>query len=433
MRILHLSWEYPPVMYGGLGRHVHALAETQAARGDEVVVITQGAPDAAPDEIVNGVRVLRVVPTAPDVGTWHEDFIGWTFGFNVAVARGAFALLREWRPDVVHGHDWLVAQAAVLVQESQGIAFVLTIHATEAGRQAGVLPSPLARAIDSSEWWGARHADRIIVCSAHMAGEVARLFDPAVGVIAIPNGIDPSAWRVTAATRSGMRRELGSPLVVFAGRLEAEKGVQTLIDAVPALRRRIPGVHVVIVGHGTAGDDLRARARRKRLGGAVTFTGWVPEEDLRAIVSAADAAVVPSRYEPFGFVALEAMILGAPLAVARSGGLVDIVADGHTGWCFDPGDAGQLAGVLVDMLSHPRAARRRAAAARASVLERFGWPAIADATAAVYADVMGDDSAGVGRHAGPMPSREGDLLAAPPASVPVPLAGTPDAAHRRTG
>ena len=95
------------------------------------------------------------------------------------MARTAIALAREWRPDVVHGHDWLVAQAAVLVQESQAIPFVLTVHATEAGRQGGVLPTPLSRAIDSSEWWGANHADRIIVCSEHMRGEVTRLFDPA--------------------------------------------------------------------------------------------------------------------------------------------------------------------------------------------------------------------------------------------------------------
>ena len=143
MRILHLSWEYPPVMYGGLGRHVHALAENQAARGDEVVVITQAATGHAADDVVNGVRVIRVARDAPDVSDWRDRFIEWTFGFNVAVARAGIALAREWRPDVVHGHDWLVAQAAVLIQEAALVPFVLTVHATESGRQGGSLASDL--------------------------------------------------------------------------------------------------------------------------------------------------------------------------------------------------------------------------------------------------------------------------------------------------
>jgi glycogen(starch) synthase len=231
-------------------------------------------------------------------------------------------------------------------------------------------------------------------------------------VTVIPNGIDPSQWRVPAARRARLRRELGTPLVVYAGRLEAEKGVQTLIDAVPRLRRRIPGVRVVVIGQGTIADELRQRARTRRAGGAVTFAGWVPEDQLRAIVSAADVAVVPSLYEPFGFVALEAIALGAPLAVARTGGLADIVDDGRTGRSFTPGDPARLADVLAEVLSHPRASRRLAEAARAGLEERFGWPDIAARTADVYAAAVVDPAAGLGRHPGHLPPRVGNLLAA---------------------
>ena len=119
----------------------------------------------------------------------------------------------------------------------------------------------------------------------------------------------------------------------------------------------------------------------------VTFLGYVSEADLRALVSAADVAVVPSLYEPFGFVALEASVLGAPLAVARTGGLATIVDDGRTGWQFTPGDPQALAEVLSAALSDPREARRRAAAARTDVLARYGWPTIAGQTDAVYRTV----------------------------------------------
>ena len=388
MRILHLSWEYPPVMYGGLGRHVHALAETQARQGDEVVVITQSDPGASPDEVVNGVRVIRVERDAPDVPDWRTRFIEWTFGFNVAVARAGMALSAQWRPDVVHAHDWLVGQAAVLVCESRDLPLVLTVHATENGRMGGVLATDQSRAIDSTEEWTVAHADRVIVCSDFMRDEVSSLFgcEPDL-VTVIPNGIDADDWTTTEARRRAVRRRFGTPLVVYAGRLEAEKGVQALIDALPAVRREVPAVRAVVVGTGGAERDLRTRARRRRLGEAVTFTGYVPDEDLRAIVAAADAVVVPSLYEPFGLVALEAMALGAPLVAARVGGLAEIVEDDRVGRTFVAGDAADLAAVLLDVLGHPRRARARAATARAELEARYGWPAIADRTAGVYRSV----------------------------------------------
>jgi glycosyltransferase involved in cell wall biosynthesis len=114
----------------------------------------------------------------------------------------------------------------------------------------------------------------------------------------------------------------------------------------------------------------------------------VSETDLRALVAAADVAVVPSLYEPFGFVALEAIVLGAPLVVAGTGGLATIVTDGETGWQFAPGDAQALSEALGEALSDPREARRRAGRARADVQVRYGWPTIAGQTDAVYRGVV---------------------------------------------
>jgi glycogen(starch) synthase len=121
----------------------------------------------------------------------------------------------------------------------------------------------------------------------------------------------------------------------------------------------------------------------------VTFAGYVSEADLRATVAAADVAVVPSLYEPFGFVALEAMCLGTPLVAARSGGLAEIVRDGETGWLVPPGDPAALAARVVDVLSDPRAAARAVASAQKDVTERFSWTAIAERTRAAYARRVG--------------------------------------------
>lgn len=388
MRVLHLSWEYPPIVYGGLGRHVHALARAQASRGDDVVVITQHGPGLPQDEVIDGVRIIRVRPDAPEVPDWRTRFIEWCFGFNVAVARAAIALERSWRADVVHGHDWLVGQAAVLACEATRQPFVLTVHATESGRMDGDLSSEQSRAIDATEAWSVSHASAVIVCSEAMREEVATLFHPDPDrVTVIPNGIDPAEWTATPARRRRMRAEYGTPLVVYCGRLEDEKGVQVLIDALPLLREQQPEARAVIIGTGSATARLKARAHRRRLGSAVTFTGYIPDDDVRAIVAAADVAVVPSLYEPFGFVALEAMALGAPVVVSRTGGLATIVEDGRTGRLTTPGDAADLARVLGEVLSAPRAAKARAAAARTVVGERYGWVAIAQQTDSVYRSV----------------------------------------------
>lgn len=373
-------------MYGGLGRHVHALTRAQAAAGDEVVVLTQAARGAPRDRMVRGVRVLRVPNDAPRVGAWHEDLLGWMFGFNVALARSAMDLPDGWRPQVVHGHDWLVAQAGVLSQQSLGVPLIATVHATESGRQGGLLSTALSRAVDSTEQWMADHADRLIVCSEAMRAEVGRLFGRRSGVTVVPNGIEPGDWRASGPRIAAMREAYGDPLIVFTGRLEHEKGVHTLIRALPRVRRAIPGARLVITGRGTAEVGLRALVRRLRVEDVVTFAGWVSEPDLRALVAAADAAVVPSLYEPFGLVALEAAVLGAPLVVSDVGGLAEIVDDGRTGRTFPAGDSRALASVLVDVLSDRDGARLRASTAADELPRSYGWSSIAERTRVVYRD-----------------------------------------------
>jgi glycogen synthase len=411
VRILHLSWEYPPVVYGGLGRHVHALAEQQAADGHDVVVLTQFDKAVPGDEVRNGVRVIRVPPDAPFVPLDEEHLIAWVASFNSAVTRAGIALARHWRADVVHGHDWLVAHAATAVKDLMQAPYVTTMHATEAGRHQGWLPTELSKTIHGIEWWSTYQARRVIACSEHMRWEVERLFDPpAKKTVVIPNGIDVEQWRVSSRAIHRVREKYGRPLIVFTGRLEWEKGVHTLIDALPRLRRRIPGVRVVIAGRGSTDAQLRDQVRRKRLGRVVTFAGWVP--NVHHLMAAADVVVVPSLYEPFGMVALEASAVQSPLVVARTGGLGEIVTDGQTGRTFPPGDVAALADALEETISTPRLARRMARAAFDHVTTGHGWPAISARTTAVY-EGAGTDERRMSMQAGLTPRPripDGNLL-----------------------
>lgn len=416
MRVLMLSWEYPPVLVGGLGRHVHALATVLAAQGHDVTVVSRAGEGARAEEVAEGVRVVRVPEDPPMVP--FSDLLAWTMALNHALTRAALRAADD--AEVVHAHDWLVAHAAATVKEHLQVPLVATVHATEAGRHQGWLPGPVNQAIHSVEWWLTYEARRVITCSEHMRWEVTRLFDlPPEKVDVIPNGLDAAAW-TAPVDRTAARRALGvpadAPLVVFAGRLEWEKGVQTLLAALPRLRRHHPGLTLVLAGSGTQRAQLQAQARRSRVAGAVRFVGQLGTGDLAAAYAAADVACAPSLYEPFGLVALEAAAVGTPLVVGDTGGLRELVEPGVTGLRVPPEDPAALAEAVSRLLTDQVLARRLARAARSRVLREHGWDAVGRRTAQVYATaerqerLLRSTLAGTGQHPLTVVLREGNLL-----------------------
>jgi glycogen(starch) synthase len=386
-KLLMLSWEYPPVMVGGLGRHVHALATTLARAGHDVTVATRHAPGAPLDEVVDGVRVVRAPQDPPVIPLDTEHLLAWAVAFNHTLTRTALHAARGEGFELVHAHDWLVTHAAVTVKDHLGIPLVATVHATEAGRHQGWLPGDLNRGIHSIECWLAQEASRVLVCSQYMRREVSVLLGvPESKIDAVPNGVDMPRWRAEPK-HVGLARAkyAGSgPLVGFAGRLVYEKGVQHLLHALPELRRDHPGLRAVICGDGPNRGELEDLARRLGLEHAVSFGGFVGSR-LSATMAATDAMVVPSLYEPFGMVALEAAAAGAPLAVSATGGLAEIVEPGVTGVTFPARDEGALARSVSTLLADRPGARRMVATAKAMVRARYGWPTVGEQTAAAYA------------------------------------------------
>lgn len=389
MRIMHVAWEYPPLIYGGLGRHVEALTRAQAARGDDVIVLTQSEDERLTTETVDGVRVIRAPHDPPRVPFAEETLLAWVLGMQTGMVRAAAAV---GSTDIVHAHDWVTAHAAISLRDIlPASALVATIHATEAGRHQGWLPGPLSDAIHSTEHWLVHQAQGVIVCSQHMRREIERLFDrPQERISVIANGIDTTRWRASAERKSRARDAHGphGPLVAFVGRLEWEKGAHTLIDALPRLRRAHPGLRAVIAGRGGHEDALVEQVRRRRLGRAVDFAGWLPEAQLHALIAAADVLVVPSLYEPFGLVALEGAALGTPLVVARTGGLAEFVEDGTTGRTFAPGDVADLTRAVSAAIVDPSGSARMARKAKALLRDAYGWTVLADEVASVYERAM---------------------------------------------
>ncbi|KAF0961606.1 MULTISPECIES: glycosyltransferase family 4 protein [unclassified Rhodococcus (in: high G+C Gram-positive bacteria)] len=390
MKILIVSWEYPPVVVGGLGRHVHHLATELAAAGHEVVVLsrrpsgTDASTHPTVTHIEDGVLVVAVAED-PAHFVFGEDMLAWTLAMGHAMVRAGVALHKPgvgegWHPDVVHAHDWLVAHPAIALAEFYDVPLVSTLHATEAGRHSGWVSGRINRQVHSVEWWLANESDALITCSASMQDEVTALYGPQLPPITvIRNGIDLTTWSFRErAPRSG------PPKLLFVGRLEYEKGVQDAIAALPRIRRSHPGTTLSVAGEGTQFTWLYQQARIHRVARAVNFLGNLDHIELLGWLHGADAIVLPSRYEPFGIIALEAAASGTPLVASTAGGLGEAVVDGETGMSFQPGDVTGLTSAVREVLDDPAGAQQRAVAARDRLTADFDWHKVAEETVHVY-------------------------------------------------
>lgn len=392
MRILLVSWEYPPVVVGGLGRHVHHLATALADAGHEVVVLSRRPSGTDPsthpstDEMSEGVRVIAAAQD-PHEFEFGTDMMAWTMAMGHALVRAGLAIKsigrhadKPWRPDVVHAHDWLVAHPAITLAEYFDVPLVSTIHATEAGRHSGWVSGRISRQVHAVESWLVHESDSLITCSASMRDEITELFGPGLAENrVIPNGIDANLWPFARR-----KAHAGPPRLLYLGRLEYEKGVHDAIAALPRVRRTHPGATLTIAGSGTQHEWLIEQARKHKVLKAITFVGQIDHEQLVTLLHDTDAAVLPSHYEPFGIVALEAAATGAPLVAANVGGLGEAVIDGQTGVSFPPRDVAALATAVRSVLDDPETAQTMAVAARDRLTSEFDWHTVAAETAQVY-------------------------------------------------
>jgi len=381
MRVLMISWDYPP-SGAATGSQVGPVSEALAALGHAVTVVTRHGPGSGHGD----VRVVRAPDDPPSFPSTSGP-LAHTMAVNHTLTRTALAVADDRRFDVVHAAGWLVTQTAVTVKEHLGVPLVATMRATEAGRNRGFLPEETNRTVHSVETWLGAEAGRLLVPSDYMRWEVSRLFDvPPHRVDTVPLGIDPAQWTVPARVASAARLRFAGegPLVVFAGRLAPEKGVGDLLTAAATLRLRHPGTRFVIAGDGPERSALIEQSRVLKLHRAVSFPGHLPQETLAGLFAAADAVVLPSRYEPAGTVALEAAAAGAPLAAASTGGHASLVEPGVTGLRFPAGDPRAIAESVSILLTDHVLARALADRARRAVLETHTFPVVAAATAAAY-------------------------------------------------
>lgn len=383
MKILMLSWEYPPRIVGGIARVVHDLSKRLIKDGHDVTVVTYRDGDLPYYENDKGVEVHRI----DNYIISPNNFIDWVMQMNFNMISKVNELLAKGEKfDVIHAHDWLVAYAAKTLKNSFDIPLVSTIHATESGRNKGI-HDETQRYINDTEWMLTYESSEVIVNSNFMKSELQRLFGlPFEKINVVPNGINVNTF-------SGIERDYefrrqyaadNEKIILFMGRLVYEKGIQHLIDAMPKILANYNDAKLIVAGKGGMLDDLKAKVNMLGLSQKVYFTGYLNAKQVVKMYKCADISVFPSTYEPFGIVALEAMLAGVPTVVSDTGGLNEIVSHGVNGMKSYTGNPNSLADSILTLLYDYQLCSEITKNAKQTVKVEYNWTKLAQDTHFVY-------------------------------------------------
>jgi glycosyltransferase involved in cell wall biosynthesis len=388
-----LSWEFPPRIIGGISPHVHYLSKSLAKSGVKVYVVTCDFPGAPQHEVVDGVEVFRI----DSYKNPSPDFATWVYLMNVNMQKEAAALINGLggNVDVIHAHDWLVATAAIGLKHVFRKPLFATIHSTETGRRNGI-HFDYERMIHETEAWLTYEAWKVICCSDYMISHVQWAFGlPPDKLVMVPNGVNYEVYsKYRTEDLSQFRSKFALPeekIVLFVGRLVYEKGVHVLVNAAPKVLGKV-NAKFIIVGNGYMKDQLSGLAKGMGLTHKVMFTGFIEDETLRRLQTCADVSVVPSLFEPFGIVAVEAMAAKSPVVVSDTGGLSEIVEHDVNGVKVYVSNPDSLAWGITKVLTDNSYANWLRTNAYKKIQEKYDWNKIAEQTKTIYNNVLSEYS-----------------------------------------
>ena len=384
---------------GGMNVYIRGLSCHLARRGWSVDIFTRRtSPDTVEQQtICPGVTVIAI-DAGPPVPLDKDELFPLLPAFAEEMTRHKLRL--GLRYDVVHAHYWLSGWTAHLIKRSWGTPFVQMFHTTSRLKAGSEPAKPELRA--DVERRLVALADSIIAANPDERTDlIRRQGAPAAKTCTIPPGVDCQLF--CPGDRLAARRSLSlpahEPIVLFVGRIDPIKGIDTLLEALALLRAGTgPPPTLLLLGGDLGGDgapmgplaDVQRQVRSLGMDSAVVFAGAQPQDRLPAFYRAADVVAVPSRYESFGLVAVEALACGTPVVASRTGGLPFIIDEERSGLLVPPNDPTALAAALRRVLLD-RPLHDALASAAANSVQRFSWPTVADAILGVYDRLVGGE------------------------------------------
>jgi glycosyltransferase involved in cell wall biosynthesis len=342
---------------------------------------------------LDGVEIFRI----DSYKNPSPDFATWVYLMNVNMQKEAATIIRSLNGnvDILHAHDWLVATSGIGLKHVFRKPLFVTMHSTEIGRRNGI-HFDYERMIHETEAWLTYEAWKVICCSDYMVSHVRWAFGlPPDKQVMIPNGVNADVY--SELDRKDMvqfRRKFALPgekIVLFVGRLVYEKGVHVLVNAIPRVLEKV-NAKFVIVGNGYMKEQLSGLVKTLGIDQKVMFTGFVDDETLRRLQTCADVSVVPSLFEPFGIVALEAMAAKSPVVVSDTGGLGEIVDHDVDGVKVYANNPDSLAWGITKVLADEKHAEHIGSNAFEKIQEKYNWNRIAQQTENMYKSVLNEYS-----------------------------------------
>jgi D-inositol-3-phosphate glycosyltransferase len=386
---------------GGMNVYVRDLARELGRHGVGVDVYTRSQDEHVPHVLHDlgfGNRIVHV-PAGPETPLPRDRLQDHLDPFVEGVL--SFAQSRDLHYDVIHAHYWLSGLAGLELRRRWGPPLIQMFHTL------GEMKNRVARSADEhspperieAERKLLREADRVVAATQAELAQFQWLYQVDTSrVVVIPPGVDTGRFYPIHPdeAKEFVGIPAGNRLILFVGRIEPLKGIDTLLEAMSLLEREnwmtSCALCLVVVGGDPDVSPEQASEEMKRLQGLreklglgqlVAFLGRRDQDTLPYYYSAAEAVVVPSHYESFGLVALEAMACGTPVVASETGGLVFLVRDGETGFHVPVGDAPALA-EKIDLLIRDEALRARLGRQARAYAQRFDWPIIADQIVELY-------------------------------------------------
>ena len=389
------SWEFRPNIVGGMGRHVtelvQAMGEESPGPKYEIHLLTPAVHKVPNYERVGpGLYIHRFPWPGQSEGNIYDDstdLVGHTLEMNRHLSTLATEVAKKHPIDLIHAHDWLTAPSALELSRNWQVPLISTFHATEKGRHYGHIVNEMNRNIHEMEAALCKASDRVIVCSHYMRENLMDSFQRPLGkFVIIPNGVNkrnfPEGKESDVSQASQRFKSHGEFLMLFIGRPAHCKGLHVLLDAMPLILDNHPEVHLVVAGQDSL--EMQTEINFRGLAANVSLLGYVADGQRNCLLEAADAAVMPSLYEPFGIVALEAMAAGCPVVASNIGGLAEVIEHGETGLTVMPDNPHSIRWAVDQLIAHPEQTQIRVSAAKEKVAKHFRWDRISGLTQQVY-------------------------------------------------
>lgn len=379
--------------------YVRELSRELGRQGCWVDVFTRAKLPGVPQIVQLGERARVIHIKAGQVAPYDRMLLPPHIPEFLEGVQG-FVDRRHLRYHLIHSHYWVSGTAAQVLRSVWGVPVVHMSHTL------GVVKNLAARCADEREpprrialeGEVLRSADCIVAATPLERAQLRWFYNvPEERVVVVPCGVNLSMFRPLPVAEARAKLGLADEgVVLYVGRIEPIKGLETLVHAFALCRREArsgPRLRLYVIGgnengeeyaHNAALERLKGLVRVSGLGELVSFLGPLPQEELPTYYAAADVCVLPSRYESFGVVALESLACGTPVVASRVGGLPSIVEEGRTGFLVPPGHARALADRIMLPLRNP-GLRARMGCQASHAVRRFDWRRIAGEILALYA------------------------------------------------